>query len=182
MPPLLFVWLRFSDEDHVDDVGQIDRPVSGFRHDLHAARDGVKAADPAADGAKALGMVDGDRNRAALPQGGGKGAGACFLLLGIEHGPRQHARRALLVEKGLPVFRQQDPVPGVKKVVPVIAQKGQRVPLLRRLEVMDVSTNKKKTFFGRHGGRLLAILIGALLVAVGLELFLIPPFKKRPIH
>nr|WP_256205586.1 YitT family protein [Calditerricola satsumensis] len=35
-------------------------------------------------------------------------------------------------------------------------------------------TNKKKTFFGRHGGRLLAILIGALLVAVGLELFLIP--------
>lgn len=138
------------------------------------AGEGVKAADPAADGVEALGMVDGHRNRAVLPQGDGKGAGAGFLLLGIKHGPRQRARRALLVEKGFPVFRQQDSVPGVKKVVPVIAQKGQRVPLLRRLEVMDVPTNKKKTFFGHHGGRLLAILIGALLVAVGLELFLIP--------
>lgn len=35
-------------------------------------------------------------------------------------------------------------------------------------------TNKKNTFFARHGWRLLGIIVGTLLVAVGLELFLIP--------
>lgn len=121
MPPLFFVCLRFADEGHVDDVGQIEGLPSGIRHDFHTAGDGVEAADAAANGAEPVGMVDGDRDGATLAEGKGKGIGARFLLLGIKRGSRQSARRALLVKKGFPVFRQEHPVSGVEKVVAVVA-------------------------------------------------------------